>query len=485
MSNFNIYNLFCSNRILLKAFFAVTIGLMLLNCSTSYVDKVERSGGYEFRPGFPEVRVVTAGIIDEYTDSTSISITAEIVYASLVFKKEDDAYSTQILVEIQILDQLDPLNIIQTISYPITIVESDAQLISSQEEYLINRKVPIVPGDYLINFSITDTNTDKATVRTSEVFIPNPNDRVSHITNIQVFSKDERYENNFNPITTYDISNEADSIRFSFQVTNNKPEAPLTINTRLLKFRSDTTIARPMNWPNYTVSHVAYRGIHYSDFEVINSSRRIITQDGSVTIEFVFPNLPRGNYRFEIKSDTEGVEELFRARDFSVKSLNYPSLKTPKELAAPLFYLMNPKDYEKLMSIADDVQLKREIDRFWLKNIKNSKKAQNVIELYYERVEEANKQFANYKEGWKTDMGMIYILFGPPWYINSSLDRLSWSYSYNFNDIEENFYFRAPVMKNKEYPFYNYQLVRSPQYHQVQYQQIQFWLTGVILKDNL
>ncbi len=27
-------------------------------------------------PGFPEVRLVTAGIVDEYTDSTSISITA-------------------------------------------------------------------------------------------------------------------------------------------------------------------------------------------------------------------------------------------------------------------------------------------------------------------------------------------------------------------------------------------------------------------------
>ncbi len=49
-----------------------------------------------------------------------------------------------ILVEIQILDQQDPLNIIQTISYPIKITESDAHLISSQEEYLINKKGAIV-----------------------------------------------------------------------------------------------------------------------------------------------------------------------------------------------------------------------------------------------------------------------------------------------------------------------------------------------------
>ena len=39
-----------------------------------------------------------------------------------------------------------------------------------------------------------------------------------------------------------------------------------------------------------------------------------------------------------------------------------------------------------------------------------------------EEIEEANKQFSNYKEGWKTDMGMMYILFGPPWYIESTLE---------------------------------------------------------------
>lgn len=471
----------CAPRILV-----LILGLFIMaSCSNSYVDDVDRSGGYQFKPGFPEVRLVTAGTVDEYTDSTRISVTGEIVYASLVFKKKEDIFQSQIVIEVQILDQTNTENIIEAKSYPITIEENNQSLIVSQEEYLFKEVYDVDPGEYIINFSVTDLSNNKQTIRSAEAYIPNPNDQVSHITNIQIFAKDETYSESFDPITTYDISNQADSVRFLFQVTNNKPENPITIDTRLIKFRSDTTIARPMSWPNYNSSHIAYKGISYDKYEVVSSSRRIINQPGSVSIEFLFPNLARGNYRFEVKSDSDDENELFKGRDFSVKSLNYPSLKTPEELAAPLYYLMDKKEYEQLMSITDNTELKKAIDRFWLKNIKNSKKAQNVISLYYERVEEANKQFASFKEGWKTDMGMVYILFGPPWYVNSSLDRTVWSYSYNFNDFETNFYFQTPRIKNKFYPFDNYLLLRTQQYHTVQYQQIQMWLTGNILRDNL
>lgn len=459
--------------------------LLQIGCSNSYVDQIERSGGYQFRPGYPEVRLVTAGVVDELTDSTFVTLTAEIVYASLVFKKPDDLFQAEIIIEVQIIDKINPQNITDLKSYPITIQERDRGLVVSQDEYLFKETYHIKPSEYTINLTVTDVSTDKQSTRTSEIYIPDPFDQVSHITNIQVFAKDETYDQSFAPVTTYDISNHADSVRFLFQVTNNKPESPITIDTRLLKFRSDTTIARPMTWPNYNTSHIAYRGINYDKYEVVSSSRRIINQPGSVSIEFLFPNLPRGNYRFEVKSDSDRESELFKARDFSVKSLNYPSLKTPQELAAPLYYIMDDKEYEKLISIEDPQELKKAIDRFWLKNIKNSKIAQNVISLYYERVEEANKQFANFKEGWKTDMGMVYILFGPPWYINESLSQISWAYSYNFDDFETNFYFQAPRIKTKDFPFYNYLLLRTTRYHQLLYRQTELWRNGLILKDNL
>ena len=106
-------------------------------------------------------------------------------------------------------------------------------------------------------------------------------------------------------------------------------------------------------------------------------------------------------------------------------------------------------------------------------NLKNTNIAQRVISLYYERVEEANKQFSNFKEGWKTDMGMMYILFGPPWYTFRSIDEVMWSYSYNRQDFETNFFFTRTKLNTKYFPFDNYLLARNHQYFNVQYQQIQ------------
>ena len=346
----------------------------------------------------------------------------------------------------------------------------------------MKKSIPCPPGDYKINFSVTDLTNNRQTLRTSYSYIPDPQEEISHVTNIRVFTKETEEKDGYGPVTTYDLSNSSDSIKFVFQITNNIPDEPITINSRLLKFKSDTTIARPMSWPNYNASHIAYKGVQYKKFDVVSSSSRIIGQEGSVSIEFFFPKLKRGNYRFEV---TTNDGEIFKARDFSVKSKNYPSLKTAIELAAPLYYLMSKKEYKHLMSLDDEVEIKKTIDRFWLKNIKNSKKARNVISLYYERVEEANKQFANQKEGWKTDMGMVYILFGAPWYEFKSLDEIKWSYSHDLYDFENNFFFKAPKMKNRYFPFESYLLIRSNQYFSIQYSQTQKWLSGAILKDNL
>jgi GWxTD domain-containing protein len=52
---------------------------------------------------------------------------------------------------------------------------------------------------------------------------------------------------------------------------------------------------------------------------------------------------------------------------------------------------------------------------FWKKRDPNPNTPRNEkMEEFYARVQYANKHFKHYIEGWRTDMGMIYIMFGPP-----------------------------------------------------------------------
>jgi len=465
---------------------ACLLGACLLGaCARSSNPDIEMGSMFKFQDGHPEVRLSAIGLLNEQ-DEPIINITADIVYGSLIYKTDDETDRTfsSVTIEVRIAGQ-EETDFNDSFSQSFEIDSENNKLIDSQEFFTFDRSVEVIPGEYKVFLAVLDNTSGKQTVRESETFIPDPGEPVVNLTSVRMLGKNMEAENEFLPITTYDVPSRIDSLQFIFQVTNNTLEDPLTIRTRVIKFRSDSTIARPMNYNNYNVSSIQYKGIDYNREDELDSTIRRLDQAGSVLIEFNFGQFPRGNYRFEVETVREGEEPLTKARDFSVKSENYPAVKNAWELARPLHYLMNEKDYDKLMEIESRDSLKEAIDHFWLSNVKSVSDAKNVIELYYQRVEEANKQFSNFKEGWKTDTGMMYILFGPPWFVETSINQMLWSYSYDRSDPRYNYFFERPKMPNEFFPFDNYLLERNQQYFNVQYQQIQRWLSGDILRRGI
>lgn len=453
-----------------------------LSCARSFNPNIERGSTYKFREGYPEVRISAIGFLDEGVDP-GINVSADLVYGSLIYKEMQDSLQARFTIEIQIIPDENTDEITKTHQETITITRANPDIVNSQETFSYDKRIPVNPGTYSINVTVIDRNSGKQLTRQTQTFIPDPSNSVQNLTNIQLLGK--KGDGSWSPITTYDVQGDTDSLMFRFQVTNNTSEEPLAITGRLLRFKSDTTIARPMHYNNYSPSSIQYKGIDYDEEEVLQSNRRVLTQPGSVLIEYKFGEQQRGNYRFDVSADEEEKKELFKARDFGIKSKNYPSIKTAEELARPLHYLMNDNEYEELMAIQNDDSLKQAVDRFWLKNLNNKSRAKQVIQMYYQRVEEANKQFSNFKEGWKTDLGMMYILFGPPWYVDQSLNRMRWSYSYNREDPDYNFLFETPKLRSEFYPFQNYLLQRHQYYFNIQYQQTQLWLSGQILRRSL
>lgn len=470
-----------------KIFITWLILLSTISCSNSYVDNIDAGENYQYREGYPELRLAATSYVSDEGESY-LSIAVDLVYGSLVFKKNEDTYRSAGEFDISIVKQGDMPITVGNHSYPISITDKDYSIIESQETYLFEKEYVVDPGEYIVNVTYRDASSTKSSTRSTETIVLDPG-RVtsnSNLPNIRVLTKNLASDvTDYIPLTTYDFSSDTDSVKFAFQIVSQASEESIVVESRLLKFESDTTYARLMNERNYTPGNIAYKGIDYSEEVEISSSRRVITTNGNILFEFSYPKLDRGNYRFEVFSNSSEETSFYKARDFGVKSPNYPTLKSSRELAAPLIYLMGEKEHDELMSIDNDLELKKSIDRFWLKNIKNKSKAKATISLFYERVEEANKQFSNFKEGWKTDRGYIYILYGPPWNTEKYLQRIRWGYSHNSAEFEKNFYFEASRIKNKYYPFDNFLLQRSRDYYQIHYQQVQLWLSGLILADNL
>lgn len=128
---------------------------------------------------------------------------------------------------------------------------------------------------------------------------------------------------------------------------------------------------------------------------------------------FIFPLVDTAHYNLQQKG-----MYFIRVDDRQPEGLSlfnfggsFPQIKTPRELMEPLFYLTTLAEYRDLRK---QENIKLAVDDLWLKMGGSIEKSKELIRVYYNRVVYSNLYFTSNKEGWKTDQGMIFILFGPP-----------------------------------------------------------------------
>ena len=71
---------------------------------------------------------------------------------------------------------------------------------------------------------------------------------------------------------------------------------------------------------------------------------------------------------------------------------------------------------------------KQALDAFWLACTPSTENARSLLNTYYGRVEEANASFSGLVEGWRSDRGMVHIVFGVPQRIRSDTWNEYWTY---------------------------------------------------------
>lgn len=454
------------------------IALVITTCSGSESTNVDRGSGYTYRQGYPELRVTAVGYYDD-RDAPVIQIVADVVKSSLIYRSQADTFFATGTLSVQIAPSgaAGGESMIQQV-VPVEIRSIDPGVRQSGEVHTLTRDVPVMPGAYTVVVTLEDNTSKQNSVVQTQVELPDPTRGAWGSTGIRVYDQES-------VITTYDVPARSDRIGFVSYVIAPSDIDTVRIIAELIRFESDQEPAREMAGLPINPGSIQFKGIDLYNPRRMNLTEVRIPNTGRPLRVVLDEDMPTaGNYRLEMRFPQSGAESLTKARDFSVKSANYPNLRTIRELAEPLSYLMTRREYRDLTRIQDTDSLKNTMDVFWLKNIPNRVRAARVISQYYSRVEEANKYFSNFKDGWKTDMGMIYILFGPPWYVEESLEYQVWFYSYNRNDPRTVFTFYRPKIQNTFFPFAHYILVRDRNYHSVEYQQIQAWLNGDILDQR-
>jgi GWxTD domain-containing protein len=88
-------------------------------------------------------------------------------------------------------------------------------------------------------------------------------------------------------------------------------------------------------------------------------------------------------------------------------------------------YITSRKEYERMVNASDP---KAALDAFWLSCGNEKEASATLIARYYGRVEEANRYFSGVHPGWRTDRGMVHIVFGIPNKVRRGQDSEWWIY---------------------------------------------------------
>lgn len=144
---------------------------------------------------------------------------------------------------------------------------------------------------------------------------------------------------------------------------------------------------------------------------------QVVALPYSDTLPIMFPN--EGIY---LCSTDRKIKDGFT---FLNLGSTYPRLTTPEIMMEPLVYLASQDELSEMRSAEKP---KAALDDFWIKCGGNVDKARELIRIYYTRVLYSNYYFTSYKEGWRSERGMIYIIYGPPDKVYKSVDGETWGY---------------------------------------------------------
>lgn len=169
--------------------------------------------------------------------------------------------------------------------------------------------------------------------------------------------------------------------------------------------------------------------------EIFNQKKQLVFSDSKwimgndrtkrVIDEIPKDSIPMGLYNLSVSlhgSSAKDAPVMANASRFF--SIHFPDLPLTilnlDDAADEMLYVANASIIDSIKHARDMFAKEKIFLNFWQNYSPNRSSSTNpIMNVYFNRVAYANEHFTHYFKGWKSDMGMIYILFGPP----SSVDR--------------------------------------------------------------
>jgi len=164
-------------------------------------------------------------------------------------------------------------------------------------------------------------------------------------------------------------------------------------------------------------------------------------------------------------------EDTATARGFSYRVVkeNFPKFTKIDELVPPLILVTTPEEFAELNNVKGE---KAKFDKTILNITGDKDRAKSFMKNFFHNIELANIYFSSYKEGWKTDRGMLYLIFGLPDDVSKNTGNEIWTYK-NMNNTKFTF-----VKSGSVYDPENYVLLRDKRFTDIWFSVVDLWRKG-------
>lgn len=162
---------------------------------------------------------------------------------------------------------------------------------------------------------------------------------------------------------------------------------------------------------------------------------------------------------------------------FSVSDEFFPEVKTFEAMSNSLRYITSRAEYDGIMNSKNP---QKKLEQFWSDCGGSEERAKDLIRIYYSRVEEANRYFSSGIPGWKSDRGLIHIIFGNPQTVEHDRNSEIWFYGEPNNAASLRFIFDLATNKTLN----NYYILRRDRLYKAQWERaVTSWRNGKIYED--
>lgn len=213
-----------------------------------------------------------------------------------------------------------------------------------------------------------------------------------------------------------------------------------------------------------------YSSVNTPSFKLEPDSVFTVRADQPITVS------ENGFYHFRTDTTQWGGYTVFSFYD------EFPFVAKREHLSPPLRYLTTKSEYEEIVASFDNPEKTKElVDKFWQERSGSLERSKILIDNFYNRVQLANIFFTSYLEGWKTDRGIIYVIYGPPNRVYSSSAGEAWVYGDEASSLS--YYFNFIKVSN---PFTDndYALERMNSYRYGWGQAIEAWRNGHVYNSK-